>query len=191
MKEPIEFHDALVSFAERRDIKMILSLKIPNNGEFRLEFDGKLKRFSMCKFIYLNGESQIQIYEDYIYFFIENMLGRIKNIPVIKQKDLFGVLGKWQEYFYFDNGYAEEYSHEIEIMEKSIFISAECYGIFLYEYDNIVWIEFNKSYNETESITPLNYYSDFSNYRILLAALSKNILFDWKSELETIQEQLI
>lgn len=170
---------------------MIVCLKIPNNGEFRLEFEGTPQRFSMCKFVYLNNESQIQIYEDFLYVFIENMLGRIKNIPVIKQKKILGILGKWQEYFYFDNEYVEKYSREIEIMEKSIFISAECYGIFLYEYDNGVWIEFNKSYNETEGIIPLDYYSDFSNYRILLAALSKNILFDWKSELEMIQEQLI
>ena len=170
---------------------MILSLKIPNNGEFRLEFDDNPKRFSMCKFVYLNGETQIQIYEDFLYVFVENMLGRIKNILMIKKKDLFGVLGKWQEYFYFDTRYVEEYSHEIEIMEKSIFISTECYGIFLYEYDNNMWIEFNKSYVETEGIIPFDYYSDFSNYRILLASLSKNILFDWKSELEAIQEQFI
>lgn len=170
---------------------MILSLKIPNNGEFRLEFDGEPTRFSMCKFVYLDDESQIQIYEDFLYVFIENMLSRIRTIPVIKQKDLFGVLGKWQEYFYFDNGYVEKHLHEIEIMEKSIFISAECYGIFLYEYDDGVWIEFNKSYNEIEDIIPFDYYSDFSNYRILLATLSKRVLLDWKSELETIQEQLI
>lgn len=169
---------------------MILRLKIPNNGEFRLEFDDKVKKFSMCKFFYLNNEFQIQISEDFLYVFVENIIGRMKNIPVINKKDLFGKLGKWQEYFYFDERYVKKHSQEIEIMEKSVFISAEYYGTFLYEHDDSIWIEFNKSYNEAKDVAPMDYYSNYSNYRVLLEPLSKDIVFDWRVKLETIQEQL-
>lgn len=170
---------------------MILSMKIPNNGELRLEFDGILQRFSMCKFTYIHDMFQTQSYEDYLYVFIENMLGRLESLPKIKDKHLFGVLGKWQEYYYFNHSYLKKHLDEIEIMEKAVFISTESYGIFLYEFDNEVWIEINKAYNDHKDLTPMKYYSNSSNYRVLLAQLSKDVVNNWTIQLEQIKRQIV
>lgn len=66
----------------------------------------------MCKFLYVNDGGQILIYEDYLYIFDENILGRLQRLPKIKQNRLFGLLGKWQEYFYFEDACAERYIHQ-------------------------------------------------------------------------------
>lgn len=170
---------------------MILSLKIPNNGELILKFDGSAQRFSMCKFKYINNLIQTQSYEDYLYVFVENMLGRLQKLPKIKDNLLFGVLGKWQEYYYFDQSYLKNYSYEIEIMEKAIFVSTENYGTFLYEFNNEVWIEIDKGYDVQKDLTPMKYYNNWSNYRILLAPLSKDVVSVWKKQLEEISKQFV
>ena len=169
----------------------MISLKIPNNGELRLEFDGKVQRFSMCKFVYINDRFQTQCYEDYLYVFVENMLGRLKKLPQIEESHLFGVLGKWQESYYFKDSYIKKHLAEIEIMEKAIFVSTESFGTFLYEFDNEVWIEINKGYDERKDLTPMKYYSNTSNYRILLAPLSNDVLSGWRVKLEDIKKQYV
>jgi len=170
---------------------MVLKFNVPNNGDFILELeDNNIKRFSTCKFIYISGSSQENMYEDYLYVFIENMLGRIKKIPLLKKEGLLGKLGEWQEYFYYDDAYIEMHSDEIKQMENSIFVSMECYGIFLYKFEEEFWIELNKGYNEEYDMEPRVYYSNPANYRILMAPIPKEVLCNWEKELEKMKENL-
>lgn len=88
-----------------------------------LEFpDDNIERFSSCKVLYKYNEMELNIYEDFLYVFIADMLAMIRNIPVLPFSDMFGKIGKWQEYFYYKRGYVKRHSKEIEVMDRARFI---------------------------------------------------------------------
>jgi len=169
---------------------MFLYLRIPNNGKFTLEFDDKdLHKFTMCKLLYQNGDFSINMSEDFLYVFIENMINCINKKVVLEQHELLGKMGKWQEYFYYDSIYLKNHSNEIELMKKATFISSESYGTFLYQFKKKFWIELNRGYDEIYNISPPDYYSSPEKYRILLAVLSQKTLNEWRENLEKIKEK--
>jgi len=131
----------------------MIVLKIPDNGEFRLE----LEESGIHKFSFKSnsaGKSEITISEDYVYTFIDNILGRLNKIPILKQQQLFGRLGKWQEYYYYDVSFVKDCEDEIKQMENATFVSGECYGIFLYKSDDKIWMELNKGYDVKCVLSP-------------------------------------
>lgn len=170
----------------------MLYLSISSTIRFELEFEeNNLQRFSMCKLWYKDNDFRINIYEDYIYIFIDNMLGRLNAIPSLKEYELLGVLGKWQEYFCFDSSYVKKHMNEIKQMESAIFISTELYGAFLYSFQKDIWIEFDKGYHKKQNnSTVIDYYSDFNNYRILMTTISQRNLNNWKKSLEELKNRL-
>lgn len=104
----------------------MICLFISTNREFRLEFNTtKIGRFSECKLQLVNEEVVEKLCEDYLYVFIDEMLGRLKNIPVLNNSNMFGNMGKWQEYYYFESDYNKQHYKEINIMRKATFISTE------------------------------------------------------------------
>lgn len=121
------------------------------------------------------------------------MLGRIEKLPTLRQIEMFGKLGKWQEYFYYDYLEIENHQEEIEEMEKARFVGTECYGIFLYRDDGKIWLEMNKGYTEEEELelSPKNYYNSPQNYRILMVSVPDAVLNEWKRLLESIKEKLM
>lgn len=170
----------------------MLNLNIPNNGKFCLEFDDEdVKRFSLCKFLYKSRRDELNLCEDYLYVFIEDMLGRIKKIPTLEQPETFGKLGKWQEYFYYDASVIELHHTEIEQMKKAIFVSTECYGTFLYEFKGKIWLEIDKGYSEQYDMPPDSYYDSPNNYQIMIAQIPEITLYEWMEKLEELKEKLI
>ena len=171
-------------YCEKGKQKLIY-LSLSENCGFKLKFDNRnINRFTMCKLMFVTNEQEKEIYEDYIYIFIENILGRICNIPSLKLDSLFGKIGKWQEYYYYDTAYVEKHSSEIEFMEGALFLSAEKYGIFLYEYKGDIWMELNKGFSEFSGFTPYDYYCNPNNYRVSLNKISEKRIWEWKSTLE-------
>lgn len=167
----------------------MIQLKIPDIGELELFFS-KAQRFSLCQLKYKDKEYEIDMCEDYLYMLIENMLGRIQNLPIVEQQKLFGEMGKWQEYFYYSLSDNELHSTEISLMKKSIFISTEGYGTFLYKHNGNVWLEINRSYNEENGLSPIEFYSTPANYRILLAVISNKTLNEWENLLSEIKKDI-
>lgn len=169
---------------------MILNFNIPNHGEFKLEFeDIKIQKFSMCNFWYENSEIKTQVYTDYIYIFIDNMLKRIRKVPILMQLDLFGKMGRWQEYFYYDSLCAD-FSNEISEMKRATFVSAEKFGSFLYEFNGEIWLEINRGYSEEWGMDPIEYYENPTNYQILITSIPMSILCKWEKKLEDINKIL-
>lgn len=169
----------------------MIYLYISESTAFRLSFNiNKIGRFSQCKLQLVRGNVVENLSEDYLYVLVEEILGRIRNIPNLENRNAIGNIGKWQEYYYFDSEYNNKHAVEIETMEKAIFFSAEKYGSFLYKYDNKNWLELNKSFCDSYSSSPVEYYSDPDNYRILLSYISYEMVENWKKQLEVIEEQL-
>lgn len=169
----------------------MLNLDISQEQELRMEYDSNnIQRFSMCKLLYKNNNAEICMCEDYLYVFIENMMGRIKNIPNVNRESVFGKLGKWQEYFYYDSLYVKEHLDEIEQMKKAIFISTENYGIFLYKFKEKVWLEIDKGLDEACKLTPYEYYDDPDNYQVQLLQVSDEKVCEWSKKLVKISERL-
>lgn len=170
----------------------MLYLDISNNRRFELEFEeDNLQKFSICKLWYKDNNLRISMYEDYIYFFIDNMLGRLNAIPSLEKYELLGALGKWQEYFYFDSSYIKKHRNEIKQMENAIFISTELYGVFLYSFGKSIWLELDKGYNKKQChTTVIDYYNNSSNYCILMTMISQKNLDRWKKDLEQLKNKL-
>ena len=166
----------------------MIKLKIPDIGELRLDFN-ESKKFSMCKFSYKDKEREIDMCEDYLYIFVENMFGRVQNIPTVEEMEMWGKMGKWQEYFYYDSSDIELHSKEISLMKKSLFVSTESYGTFLYKHNEYVWLEINKGYNEECNLSPIDFYNNPANYRISFMEIPNKALNEWKSLLSGIQEE--
>jgi hypothetical protein len=100
-------------------------LNIPNNGEFKLEFENdNLTKFSMCRLSYQNNNFSVIICEDYVY---------------------------------------------------------------IYQFNDKIWIEFNKGYDESSKMSPHEFYRNPSHYRILLVELPRATLYEWKKTLEKIR----
>lgn len=170
---------------------MIINFSIPNCGELRLEIENEIvQRFSMCQFQYENKDCKIDIYRDFLYVFVENMLGRIKKIPTLKQPELFGKLGKWQEYFYYDYSTINLCVNEINQMKGAIFVSTENYGSFIYRFNDKIWLELNRGYVESSGMKPHEYYENHTNYQILMASIPSNTLCEWKEKLEHINKMM-
>lgn len=167
----------------------MINLIIHENSKFELLFDDT-NRFAPCRLIYIIDNSAINIYEDYLYVFVENMLGRINEIPILNQENLFGKLGRWQEYYFYNKKYVQKHSEEIGMMERAIFLSAEKYGIFLYKYKDKFWIEINKGFGKSCKQSPCKYYSNPINYRVYLSEISYERIQEWKKELERYREML-
>jgi hypothetical protein len=163
-------------------------LNIPNNGEFKLEFENdNLTKFSMCRLSYQNNNFSVNICEDYVYIFIEDMLGGIATLPLLTDCNLFGRLGQWQEYYYYNAAYVENHTQKIDLTKKAVFFSSECYGAFIYQLNDKIWIEFNKGYDESSKMSPHEFYRNPSHYRILLVELPRATLYEWKKTLEKIR----
>ena len=176
-----------VLLLNQEDIEM-LYLRISENEELNLKFNNSsIERFTECKLEYIKNGVKTNFSEDYLSIFVEDMLGRLENIHTINEKSMFGQMGKWQEYYYFDTAYNKRHSEEIKTMESSIFISAEYYGSFLYEYNGDIWFELDKGYSESEQCTPMQYYSDTSNYRVTLKCISNKETENWREQLKKIK----
>lgn len=163
----------------------MIYLSLSENHGFKLMLDSyNVNRFTMCKLMFVTDKQEQEIYEDYLYIFVENMLGRICSIPSLKLDSLFGKIGEWQEYYYYDTAYIEKHSSEIEFMARALFLSAEKYGIFLYECKGEVWMELNKGFSELSGLTPYDYYCNPNNYRVSLNNISEVKIREWKNTLE-------
>lgn len=168
-------------------IRLFISL----DKELGLEFNTtKIERFSECKLYFIKGEVIEILYEDYLYIFIDEMLGRLRNIPILNNRNMLGKIGKWQEYYYFESSYNEKHYKEIDIMKKAIFIGTESYGLFLYQCDGKIWLEIDKGFSELDKLNPLEYFSDPDNYRILLSYIPTEVIKEWKEQLEKIEKVL-
>lgn len=177
------------SFYIKRVVKD-MHLKISNSRKFRLEFDSNdIHRFSQCKFWYNDNEVEIELSEDYLYIFVEEILGRIDNIPSLKHPCLFGKVGAWQEYYYFDPEMANNHIEEIAQMESAMLVSTECFGTFLYEYRCAVWLEIDKGFDKIQDRNTREYYNNPDNYRVILTSVSKQILCEWKTQLTDIKKK--
>ena len=169
----------------------MIRLVFSTNKEFRLEFNAaKIGRFSNCKLQLVNEGVIENICEDYLYVFIDEMLGRLKNIPVLNNSNMFGNMGKWQEYYYFESGYNKQHYKEINIMREAIFISAENYGLFFYQCDGKMWLEVDRGFPGGCKVDPLDYYSVANNYRVLLSNISAEVIEEWKKQLEEIERAI-
>ena len=156
--------------------------------ELGLKFDTtKIERFSECKFQFIKKEVIETLCEDYLYVFIDGMLGRLRNIPILSNRNMLGKVGKWQEYYYFEPDYNEKHYEEINIMKKAIFISTESYGLFLYQCDGKIWLEIDRGFSELDKLNPQAYYSESDNYRVLLSYIPAEVIKEWKEELEKIE----
>ena len=99
-------------------------------------------------------------------------------------------MGKWQEYYYYDVSYIEKYSVEVDLMEKSLFISTENHGTFLYRYNGKLLLEINRGYNEDCSMSPIEFYDNSTNYQLLLRKISDQVLYEWEKILSEVQEKI-
>ncbi len=171
-------------------MKLLLKFIIPNHGELLLDFpSAHFNKFSDCKLLYKNN-SVVELYEDYLYVFVESMLNNLNNtLSIDSTPHLFGALGKWQEYFYYTPSFTEMHQEEIMQMKQSIFMSTVAYGLFLYRYKDEYWLEIDKSYSDSTLVSPKSYYLVPSNYRVLLANLHESIVKEWKKQLKNIHSQ--
>ena len=110
--------------------------------------------------------------------------------PVLNNRNMFGKMGKWQEYYYFELGYNKQHYKEINIMREAIFISAENYGLFFYQCDGKMWLEVDRGFPSGCKVDPLDYYSVSNNYRVLLSNISVEVIEEWKKQLEEIERTI-
>ncbi len=169
----------------------MISLYISEHNAFVLDFNtDNIGRFSRCRLQLVRDSIAENIYEDYLYIFINEILGSLRNLPVLDNGNMFGKVGKWQEYFYFDREYNKKHSKEIKTMEEATLFSTEGYGAFLYKWDDKIWLEFNKSYYDHDLLCPLEYYANPKNYRVFLVCLSADQVLSWQRKLEDMDAKL-
>ena len=167
----------------------MLELNIPNHGKFILDFDeAGPERFSFCKLLYENGSLKLNVGEDYLYVYVECILYQIRKLFVITSKNAFGEMGKWQEYYYYDDEYNVRHAEEIADMKKSILFSESHFSCFLYRYKESTWLEFNQGYEEQNMVDAYEFYSNPQNYRIVFTEISYEVLIEWESKLQVINE---
>ena len=157
----------------------MIQLVISPCVELQLEFDAnEIEHFSDCKLQFLQKGIVETLSEDYLYYFVDEMLGRLKNIPILEDDNMWGKIGQWQEYYCYEDDYNEKHAKEITMMESAIFISTANYGTFLYSFHNKIWLEINRGFFEGSEFSPMDYYSDPANYRVLLSGISADTLKD-------------
>ena len=84
----------------------MVQLFISPQAELRLEFnENQMERFSECKLLFIKDGVRETLSEDFLYYFIDEMLGRLKNIPVLVDESMWGKIGQWQECYYFEDDY--------------------------------------------------------------------------------------
>ena len=170
----------------------MVQFPISPHTELRLKFsEDQMERFSDCKLIFMRDGVVEVINDDYLYVFVDEMLGRLKDIPVLDDENMWGKIGRWQELYYFERSYNDRHSEKIRIMEKADFVSAMSYGLFLYQYRAQVWLEIDKTIAEPEKILPMDYYSDPANYRVLLSKISADTIRDWTEKLRNIKKRIV
>ena len=170
----------------------MIRLVIPPDKEFRLKFDTtKIERFADCEMQLVKGEEVKTVCEDYLYIFIDEMLARLRHVPVLTDGGILGKVGEWQEYYVFTNKYIKRHKKKITLMENTILVSNGCHGLFLYQYDGKIWLEINKLFwysNNSKKYSPCWYYSTPDNYRVLFTDIPAERIEEWKKELEKIEE---
>ena len=170
----------------------MVQLFISPQAELRLEFnENQMERFSECKLLFIKDGVRETLSEDYLYYFIDEMLGRLKNIPVLVDESMWGKIGQWQEYYYFEDDYNRKHEKEITMMESAIFISTENYGTFLYSFRNKVWLEINKGVTEWDEVSPMEYYADPVNYRVLFQEIPADTIKEWTEKLEMNKKRIL
>ena len=170
----------------------MVQLFISPQAELRLEFnENQMERFSECKLLFIKDGVRETLSEDYLYYFIDEMLGRLKNIPVLVDESMWGKIGQWQEYYYFEDDYNRKHEKEITMMESAIFISTENYGTFLYSFRNKVWLEINKGVTEWDEVSPMEYYADPVNYRVLFQEIPADTIKEWAEKLEMNKKRIV
>lgn len=167
---------------------MIAELKLLSGKKIILDYlDEDIHRFSWCKIQYFDGKIQETLYEDFLYVFVIGMLGSLRNINEIFSSELFGQIGKWQEYYYYSKEEIAENKEFIHQMYSSGFLSMEHYEIHLYRYRDKNWLEFNRVYRCNEKITPIEFYFSPENYRIFFEELTDEVIVEWIKILEKLE----
>lgn len=170
----------------------MVQLFISPQAELHLEFnENQMERFSECKLLFIKDGVRETLSEDYLYYFIDEMLGRLKNIPVLVDESMWGKIGQWQEYYYFEDDYNRKHAKEITMMERAIFISTANYGTFLYSFRNKVWLEINKGVTEWDKVSPMEYYADPVNYRVLFQEIPADTIKEWTEKMETNKKRIL
>lgn len=115
--------------------------------------------------------------------------GGLENLHNIDEMpDLLGGIGKWQEYYYYDEKLIQDHQKQIFYMKKAIFLSAEMYGLFLYKYKGEVWLEKDRGYQENELFTtPKEFYDSLNNYRVIFTLIPKNRFSEWIMKMNHIE----
>lgn len=174
---------------------MQVDLNIDASTSLRLTIlSEKIERFSPCRLELINDCFIVCLCEeDYLYVFVENIYKRLQNLHNIDEMpDLYGAIGKWQEYYYYDKQYVCNHQKQISYMKKTTFLSTELYGLFLYKYKGKVWMEIDKGYEESEIFaTPKKYYDSFKNYRVILELISNDRISEWMIKIGSIVSLVI
>ena len=170
----------------------MIRLVISPDEEFRLKFDTtEIERFTDCEMQLVKGEEVKTVCEDYLYIFIDEMLARLRHLPVLTDGRMLGKVGEWQEYYVFTNKYIKRHKKKITVMENTIFVSNGCHGVFLYQYDGKIWLEMDEGVDysdKSEKYSAIRYYSTPDNYRVLFTNIPPERIEEWKKELEKIEE---
>ena len=170
----------------------MIKLIISPDEEFRLKFDTtEIERFTDCEMQLVKGEEVENVYEDYLYVFIAEMMARLKNIPVLTNGRMFGKIGEWQEPYLFKDKYTRKHKKKITITENARFVGTARYGLFLYQYDGKIWLEMDEGVDysdKSEKYSAIRYYSTPDNYRVLFTNIPPERIEEWKKELEKIEE---
>lgn len=174
---------------------MQIDLNINADTSLRLTIlSEKVERFSPCRLELINIHFRVSLCkEDYLYVFVENIYKRLQNLHSIDEiPDMQGVIGKWQEYYYYDKQFVCNHQKQIFCMENTTLLSTELYGLFLYKYKGKVWIEIDKGYEESEIfITPKEYYDSFKNYRVVWELVSDDRISEWMTKIDDIVSSVV
>ena len=159
------------------------------NNEDAIELCYKQPRkFDTCMLNYYDNGNKIMLSEDYLYVFVEDILGALRNIITIEDIECMGKIGKWQEYFYYSDIDNKLHKNKIDLMKKATLVSTEQYGLFIYKCQGKIWIEINCGYDEQCGLSPIDYYGNSNNYRMALIHIDETLLMEWEEELCRVKE---
>ena len=169
-------------------------LRINDSYSLELRYED-ISRFSDSILILLYHGHETMLYEDFLYFFAECMLGSIKNKHHLSKKDKIGTVGKWMDYFErYSDSYIVSYQDQIDETYNAFFISGTDYGLFIYEYDSVTYLEIDRTYSgylKSAGIIqkPIRYYyNNPENYRVLFTSVNEDTVSQWQKVLQEIYE---